>query len=205
MWRIHPAAEIYLAATSKKTEVAGTLYPDVDGFVERRDVHVFDAQEVKEFTETTDPVTLGNDPNFSSVTFYETAFKNPDPVVHRVIGPRMISLLSIHEDYLSSWGTLYRDPDSKIRSLTLAALKKRGVGRSTLTVEDLITRLSELTTEKARGEAGAEVMTILNILKEAHHPRVPQALATYTETWEQTQEPSIVQALKDTIASYPQP
>jgi len=199
---IHPGSEIFLAATSKKTEVAGTLYPDEDGWIDKNLLHQFDADEAKEFTETTDPITLGNDPNFSTVSFYEEAFNNPDPVVHRVIGPRFISILSLHEDYLASWKDLYRDPDSKIRSITLASLKQRGVGHSRRIVEDLIRRLSELTAQTAQGETESEVITILTILKESCHPRVPVALSSYVETWESTQTPTVVAALKETIAAF---
>ncbi len=197
--QVHPGEDIYLAATSKEIKPAGERFPDADCWIERKDLFIFEPEQAKQFTSGVDPMTLGTDPNFSTVAFYERALKNPDPVVHRVIGPRLIAILSVHEDYLFSWGTLYRDPDSKIRSVTLSALRQRGVGNSRHIIEDLIKRLADLTTVPAQGETEAEVITILAILEESHHPRVPVALQGFEETWKQTQSDKVMESLRSAM------
>jgi hypothetical protein len=146
-----------------------------------------------------DPVTLGNDPSFSTLDFYDRAMKNPDPVVHRVIGPRMIALVSLHEDYSSSWKQLYRDPDPKIRDAALANLRERGVANSRLIIEDLIRRLAELTQEKAEGERELEVLSILGILEDSHHPRVKAAMQSFEESWKDTQSDAINAAAREIL------
>lgn len=127
---IHPGVDIYLAVIAKEFETSGNRFPDQDGWVDRRQLNVFNPDEAKTFTQTIEPMTLGKDPNFSTVAFYERALKNPDPVVHRVIAPRLMSILSGHEDYSSAWGRLLRDPDIKVRSVTLATLNERGISQS---------------------------------------------------------------------------
>ncbi|MCB4756292.1 MAG: hypothetical protein LHV69_04555 [Elusimicrobia bacterium] len=193
---IHPGVDIYLAATSKEIRPAGLHLPDVGGWVDRSQIHIFPPEQAQQFTSGVDPMTLGNDPNFSTVAFYERALKNPDPVVHRVIGPRLIAILSIHEDYLLSWGALYRDYDPKIRSATLASLRQRGVGHNRIIIEDLISRLAELTKTKAQGEQEAEVITILAILEESRHPRVPAALEGFRDSWQKTQSSRVLEGLE---------
>jgi hydroxylamine reductase (hybrid-cluster protein) len=61
------------------------------------------------------------------------------------------------------------------------------LGNNRLLLEDLITRLSELTRIRAQGEQEVEVLTLLNILEDTQHPRVPAALAGFAESWKQTQ------------------
>lgn len=178
-WRIHPGVDVYLAITSKEIETAGNRFPDVAGWIDKAQLHVFQPERAKEFTQSADPITLGSD-DFSTVDFYERAFKNPDPVVHRVIGPRLIELLSLHEDYSSAWGRLYRDPDEKIRAVTLASLRERGVGKSAPLIEDLITRLIELKS-KNRDENDPETSQITAILKESGSPRAENALRSLSE------------------------
>jgi hypothetical protein len=175
----HPGVDIYLAATSKEIETAGNRFPDKAGWVDRSQLQVFGPERAKEFTQATEPITLGRD-NFSTVDFYERAFKNPDPVVHRVVGPRLIGLLSLHEDYSSAWGRLYRDPDEKIRAVTLATLRERGAGKSAPLIEDLISRLIEL---KSKGgtDSDPEVALITDILKESGSPRAQNALKSLSE------------------------
>ncbi|OVE77591.1 hypothetical protein BVX98_02390 [bacterium F11] len=198
--KIQPGVDLYLAATSKQFEAAGSRFPDIPGWVETNDIHVFEPSQAIEFTQETTPMTLGRDSSFSTVGFYERALKNPDPVVHRVIGPRFIELLSVHEDYSSSWGKLYRDSDSKIRSVTLAALRERGVSHSRQLIEDLIRRVAELTTRRVHGAEEAEVLTILNLLKNSGHPRVPFALQSFSETWATSQNKPLVNALNEILA-----
>jgi hypothetical protein len=176
---VHPGVDVYLAATSKEIETAGNRFPDKAGWVDRSQLQVFGPERAKEFTQATEPMTLGRD-NFSTVDFYERAFKNPDPVVHRVVGPRLIGLLSLHEDYSSAWGRLYRDPDEKIRAVTLATLRERGAGKSAPLIEDLISRLIEL---KSKGgtDSDPEVALITDILKESGSPRAQNALKSLSE------------------------
>jgi hypothetical protein len=195
MLHVQPGLDVYLAATTKETRPAGELLPDKDGWVQKSWLHVFEEESAKEFLMTVAPVTLGNDPSFSTIKFYERAMKNDDPVVHRVMGPRFISLVLLHEDYSSLWSALYRDKDPKIRDAALALLRERGVGSSREIIEDLITRLTELTDVRARGEAEVEVLSILGVLKESGHPRVPQALASFVEAWRDTQGPAVNDAL----------
>ena len=201
--KIQPGVDVYLAATSKQFEAAGNRFPDRPGWMKSSQIQIFNPNRALEFTQKTTPMTLGPDSSFSTLDFYERAMKNPDPVVHRVVGPRMIELLSIHEDYVSSWGALYRDHDSKIRSVTLASLRKRGVGHNREIIEDLIKRLAELTTARVHGEMEVEVLTILNILEESRHPRVPAALQGFAETWVDTQGDKIVSAIKPYLPKPP--
>jgi len=177
--RIHPGVDVYLAFTSKEIETAGNRFPDAAGWIDKTQLHVFQPERAKEFTQSVDPVTLGAG-DFSTVDFYERAFKNPDPVVHRVIGPRLMQLLSLHEDYSSAWGRLYRDPDEKIRALTLATLRERGVGKSLPLIEDLITRLIDLKS-KNRRENEPEIAQIVAILKASGSPRAQNALGGLAE------------------------
>lgn len=199
-YHVHPGVDIYLAATSKAIETAGNRFPDVDGWIDRQNLHIFPPEEAKEFTQDTDPVTLGAGPDFSTVEFYRRALRNEDPVVHRVIGPRFIELLSIHEDYLPEWSALFRDPDAKIRSVTLAALRERGVGNSREIIEDMIRRLAELTRRRAEREDEAEVLSILAILEKSGHPRVPTALESFRDSWEKTQSAAVQNALRDILS-----
>ena len=185
--QVQPGVDLYLAATSKQFEAAGHHLPDKSAWVERNQIQIFNPKQAIEFTQGTAPMTLGLEPTFSSLAFYERAMKNTDPVVHRVIGPRLIELVSLHEDYSSSWKTLYRDPDSKIRSVCLAVLKERGIGNNRPIIEDLIKRLAELTRVRVQGESEAEALSILGILEDSQHPRIPAALQGFIETWSQTQ------------------
>jgi hypothetical protein len=177
----HPGVDIYLAATSKEIETAGNRFPDKDGWIARTDINVFPPDQATEFTQSDDPMTLGSDPNFSTGDFYERALKNPDPVVHRVIGPRLIALLLIHEDYSSSWGRLLRDPDEKIRSVTLAALKGRGVARNDALIDDLINRLAELKAAPHNPAVDAETQLLTAVLQESQNPRALNALKSFSE------------------------
>jgi hypothetical protein len=176
---IHPGVDLYLAETSKAIETASNRFPDKDGWIDKIQLQIFGPERAKEFTQTAEPMTLGRD-NFSTVDFYERAFKNTDPVVHRVIGPRLIALLSLHEDYSSAWGRLYRDPDEKIRAVTLAALRQRGAGKSSALIEDLIKRLIELKS-KGRVETDPEVSAIADLLKDSGNPRAQNALKSLSE------------------------
>ncbi len=187
LYHVQPGLDIYLVATTKETKPAGERFPDVDVWVRKSDLKLFEPADAKDFIMETSPVTLGNDPSFSTIGFYERAMKNPDPVVHRVVGPRLIALVLLHEDYSSSWSVLYRDRDQKIRDYALSALNQRGIGENREVIEDLIARLAELTKDRARGEIELEVLSILNVLKNSHHPRVPAALASFKETWKDTQ------------------
>ncbi|MCG3204211.1 MAG: hypothetical protein KCHDKBKB_00921 [Elusimicrobia bacterium] len=196
---VQPGLDIYLAATTKETQPAGEFLPDQDGWVEKTNLHVFEPDAAKEFVMETTPVTLGNDTDFSTFDFYDRAMKNPDPVVHRMIGPRMIALVLLHEDYSSSWATLYRDQDPRIRDAALAALNERGVGDNRELIEDLILRLTELTKFKAKGETELEVLSLLGVLKASQHPRVPAALASFKEDWEKTQSPALNEALQQIL------
>ncbi len=193
---VHPGLDIYLALTSRDRRAAGERLPDQAGWIEKSNIQIFEAEQARQFTESVEPVTLGHDPSFSTLDFYGRAMKNPDLVVHRVVGPRLIETVGMHEDYdVSSWGALTRDRDPKIRSATLAALRQRGVGGSREIIEDLITRLSELTRGRAEGETEAEVLAILSVLKESRHPRVPTALQSFVESWKGTQSARVVEAL----------
>jgi len=194
-WKIQPGVDLYLAATSKQFEAAGNRFPDQPGWVDKSNIQIFNPPQALEFTQGTVPMTLGLNASFSTFSFYERAMKNPDPVVHRVIGPRILELLSLHEDYVPAWGPLYRDLDSKIRSVTLASLKKRGLRNNREIIEDLIKRLAELTTVRVQGELEAEVLILITILKESRHPRVPPALLSFKESWTGTQNRTVVQAL----------
>lgn len=182
-YHIHPGVDLYLAETTKAIETAGDRFPDKDGWIDQTNLHVFAPDDAKEFTETTHETTLGNDPAFSTVSFYDRALKNPDVVVRRIIGPRHIALLSIHEDYSPAWISLLNDPDVKIKSVTLAALRERGVGKNARLVDALISRLAQLTQTKATGEAEIEVLTLLRILKESGHPHAQSALKSFAELW----------------------
>ena len=197
--KVQPGVDLYLAQTSKQFEAAGNRFPDRAGWIRSSDIQIFNPTQAIEFTQQTTPVTLGADPSFSTLSFYERAMKNPDPVVHRVMGPRLISILSIAEGYIDAWEALIRDHDSKIRSVTLAYLRKQGVGNSRGLIEDLIKRLAELTQKRAQGEGEAEVLQILAILKESQHPRVPVALQSFHNSWPQTQNKAILTALNDIV------
>jgi len=196
--RIHPGVDVYLAETSKNIEAAGNRLPDKDGWIDKEVIHIFSPKEAVAFTQSVEAVTLGQDTTFSTLDFYDRAMKNPDLVVHSIFGPKLIFFVSLHDEYSSSWTRLYRDEDSKIRSLALAGLKQRGVGGSRIIIEDLIGRLAELTKKKASGESEAEVLAILNILKESGHPRVPAALAGFQESWRESQSDKIT-GLMDSI------
>lgn len=198
-WHVQPGLDVYLAATTKDVRPAGEVLPDKDGWVKKSDLHVFEPADAKEYILEVSPVTLGNDTSFSTLSFYDRAMKNPDPVVHRVVGPRLIALVSLHEDYSTSWKRLYRDADPKIRDAALAALNERGVGNSRPIIEDLIVRLTELTKTPARGETELEVLSILGVLKATHHPRVPAALASFQDAWKATQGERINEALTDIL------
>ena len=201
--RVHPGVNVFLAETTGRTEPAGTALPDRAGWVSRAEVHVFDRRQAELFTETAEPVTLGDDPTFSMLSFYERAMANPDPVVHRVMGPRVINIISLHDDYVESWSALLRDRDSKIRSVTLAAIKRRGVGGHRWLMEDLIQRLADLTATRATGEREAEVLAILAILNDAEHPRVPAALQSFLGTWSGTQGPAVLAAARAMLPPAP--
>ncbi len=198
-WHVQPGLDLYLAATTKQVEPAGERFPDKDGWIRKSDLNVFEPADAKEFIMELSPVTLGNDPSFSTLSFYDRAMKNPDPVVHRVVGPRIIALVSLHEDYSSSWKALYRDPDPKIRDAALAALNERGLANNRNIIEDLIVRLTELTKTPAKDETELEVLSILGVLKATHHPRVPAALASFKDAWKQTQSARINSALTDIL------
>ncbi len=193
--RVQPGLDVYLAATTKETRPAGERFPDRDGWVKKSDIRVFEPEDAKEYLMEVSPVTLGNDPAFSTLRFYDRAMKNPDPVVHRVVGPRLIALVLLHEDYSTSWAALYRDRDPKIRDAALSALNERGVANNRQLIEDLILRLTELTKTRAQGETEQEVLSILNMLKNSGHPRVPAALASFREAWKDNQSAAILEAL----------
>lgn len=197
--RVHPGLDVYLAATSRDVKPAGERLPDLPGWVDADSVYVFETDQAKDFLETVEPVTLGHDPNFSTLAFYERAMKNPDPVVHRVIAPRFMAILGIHEDYQGSWGTLIRDRDPKIRSLALSEMRQRGVGNSRPIIEDLIVRVQQLTRTRARGVREAEVMAILDILRDSGHPRVKAALQGFVDDWKGTQGEALNQALAEIV------
>lgn len=196
MAHIQPGLDIYLAATTKEIKPAGINLPDQDGWIDKTFLHVFEPIDAKEFLLETTPITLGNDSSFSTLDFYDRAMNNPDPVVHRVMGPRMIALLLIHEDYSSSWSHLYRDSDPKIRDAALAALNDRGVADNRELIEDLIVRLTELTKVKAAGETELEALSILGVLEASRHPRVPAAMGSFVEAWQDTQGRELNEALK---------
>jgi hypothetical protein len=196
---IHPGVDVYLYATSKNIEAAGENYVDQEVWIKADNLQVLKPQEAVLFTETTQPVTMGRDPDFSTLNFYERAMKNPDPVVRQIVGPRLIDLISYHNEYMNLWTQLYRDPDSRVRSLSLASLKKRGVGNSRLVIEDLIKRLSELTRGKARGEQEAEAIMIIEILADSQHPRALVALQGYEEAWAGTQSIELRRALHQAL------
>jgi len=199
--RIHPGVDLYLALTSRKVEIAGNQLPDADGWVEKKNIHVFAPDQAVAFTQGTEPITLGKDPRFSTIAFYERAFKNPDPVTHRVIAPRLIHLLSLHEDYSTAWKNLYRDKDSKIRSVTLASLHERGIGNSREMVEDLLSRLVELTRTRAQGEREVEVISIINIFSESEHPRALSGLESLLESWQGNQNENILSTLRAALST----
>lgn len=201
-WRAQPGVDIYLAATSKRFEAAGDRFPDTPVFLRRADVQIFKPQAAIEFTRSTEPVTLGNEPGFSTLAFYERAIENPDPVVHRVVGPRLVELLSVHEDYLAVWSRLLRDHDAMIRAATLSALRRRGVAGNRGIIEDLIRRLAELTATRARGDTEAEVLSILAVLAATDHPRVPAALKSFEGTWRDAQGEAVNDALKGILDSH---
>jgi hypothetical protein len=184
---IHPGLDVFLLATTKRFEASGEHLPDKSGWVDVSQLQIFSQDGAQEFLMSVEPVTLGPDNSFSTLSFYERAMKNFDPVVHRVIGPRIIALVTLHDDYVTTWSSLIRDHDSKIRAAALSSLKERGLGNNRLLLEDLITRLSELTRIRAQGEQEVEVLTLLNILEDTQHPRVPAALAGFAESWKQTQ------------------
>lgn len=197
---IQPGLDIFLAATTKKVAPAGMNLPDRDGWVDKSKVHVFDPDEARAFLMELEPMTVGNDPNYSTVDFYDRAIKNSDPVIHRVIAPRLIALLELHDEYdVSSWAPLYRDRDSKIRDAALASLRERGVGKSRPMVDDLITRLAELTRTRATGETELEVLTVLRILNASGVPQVPVALQSFVESWKSTQSERLNKALADSL------
>jgi len=202
-FHVHPGLDVYLALTSRDRRASGDRLPDQPGWIGKENLQIFEADQAKLYTESAEPITLGRDPSFSTLSFYERAMKNPDVVVHRVVGPRLVSILGIHDDYLPSWRTLYRDADPKMRSVTLAALRERGVGNSRPIIEDLIRRLSELTQTRAEGETEAEVLAILSILKESGHPRVHAAMESFADSWRDTQTDRVVQALEDLLTSAP--
>ena len=199
--QIHPGLDVFLPMTTKKVEASGYTLPDEPAWVDKRDLAFFDESEAKVYAETDEPVTLGDDPGFSTLSFYERAMKNPDPVVHRVVGPRMVAILGIHEDYTPDWGALLRDRDPKIRAVTIASLRQRGINNSRALIEDLIRRVSELTQTKAEGETEAEVLSILSLLKESGHPRVRAALQGFADTWKTTQSDTVNQALQEILKS----
>ena len=194
---IHPGVDVYLAEITQNIEAAGQSYPDQDGWVEKSKVQILTDEQAVDFTQTAEPMTLGEDSTFSMISFYERAMKNPDPVVHRIMGPRLLEIVSLHEEYVSSWQSLVRDPDSKIRTYTLAQLRERGIGKSRAILEDLIVRLTELTQNRARDEKEIEVLTILDILKASHHPRVQSVFESFKETWEGKQSQKILDALTE--------
>jgi hypothetical protein len=194
--KIRPRVDVFLAATTRMTESAGRKYPSAVGWVDGSKIQILSAEQAVDYTQKTDAFTLAEDPNFSMVDFYTRAMKNPDPAVHRIVGARLIALVSLHEDYNSSWIQLYRDPDPRLRSLALSTLRERGVGRSRLIVEDLIARLTELTKNRATGDEETEVILILDILKASGHSRVPSAFASFREGWAGKQNQRILDGLQ---------
>lgn len=198
--RVQPGLDVYLAATTKETQPAGERLPDRDGWVKKSDIRLFEPDDAREYIMELSPVTLGNDPDFSTLRFYERAMRNPDPVVHRVVGPRLIALVMLHEDYSTSWSALYRDRDPKIRDAALSALNERGLANNRAIIEDLIVRLTELTRTRAKGETELEAVSILNVLKRSGHPRVRAAVGSLKEAWKETQDAPI-NAAADEILS----
>ncbi len=194
---VHPGVDVYLAEITQNIEAAGKSYPDLDGWVQPGQVQILTDEQALDFTQTVQPMTLGEDSNFSMISFYERAMKNPDPVVHRIIGPRLLGIVSLHEEYVSSWQSLYRDPDAKIRTYTLAQLRERGIDKSRPILEDLIVRLTELTKTRATDEKEIEVLIIIDLLKASHHPRALTAFESFKEAWAGKQSQKIIEALKE--------
>jgi hypothetical protein len=194
---VQPGLDIRLVATTNNIEVAGLRLPDQAGWVDGSQINIFPPDQAKDFLDTVEPVTLGSDPNFSTLDFYERAMRNPDPVVHRVMGPRLIALAALHEDYISSWPSLIRDRDSKIRSLALSKVRGRGVSNSRTAIDDLVARLAELTRVRAVGEQEEEALLLLNVLKDSQHPSVPLTLASFSESWKATQGERLNAALAE--------
>lgn len=193
--QIKPRVDVFLAATTQLTESAGSRYPNTAGWIEPSQIQILDPDRAEDYTQGIEAFTLGEDPNFSMVDFYTRAMKNPDRAVHRIVGARLIALVSLHEDYNSSWIQLYRDPDPRLRSLALSTLRQRGVGHSRLIVDDLIARLAELTKIRATGDEETEVLLILDILKASQHSRVPSAFASFREAWAGKQSQKIMDSL----------
>ena len=62
-------------------------------------------------------------------------------------------------------------------------------------MEDLILRLTELTQTRAVDETEIEVLTIIDILKDSHSPRVTAAFQSFREAWADKQSQRILESL----------
>lgn len=173
----------------------GDLIP-VDESTTNPKIQVLTPEQADVFINETIPMTLGTDPSFSMLDFYHRAMANPDPEIHKIIAGRLIYLISLHDEYSSTWTGILRDRDPGIRSLAIATLAKRGLGRSRLIVDDLIQRLTELTKTRATGEKEAEVLAIIDLLKDSGHTRAQSALASFAESWQGKQSEAVLKALQ---------
>lgn len=193
--KARPRVDVFLAATTQHTEAAGSRYPDRLVWMPAERLQVLPIDQAVEYTQESEPMTLGNnDPNFSTYDFYTRAMKNPDPAIHRIVGARLIALVSLHEDYSPSWKPLYRDPDPKVRSLALATIRSRGVRRSRSMVDDMIARVNELTQVRANGEDEEEAVLLVEVLKDSGQPRALEALASFRESWAGKQSDRLIHA-----------
>ncbi len=118
--------DVFLAATTQLTESAGSRYPDRIVWIPVDRLQILPKDQAVEYTQHMDPITLGNnDPTFSTYDFYLRAMKNPDRTIHRIVGARLVGLVSLHDEYSEIWTLLNRDLDPEVRSLAMTAYQKQ--------------------------------------------------------------------------------
>jgi hypothetical protein len=121
--------DVLIAGKRSTIVTAGTHYPDRLLWLSSPSVQVLPIEQAITYTRSTELITLGNDPDFSTFDFYLRALKNPDPVVHRIVGARLVRLLSLHQEYNPTWEVLIHDSDPYIADLALKWSQKRLEGR----------------------------------------------------------------------------